>query len=360
MSPIDDFSLSWEFAIANANIRFFQSSLLARSKELFLSIRQQKKRFREDFQLEDLFIHYTIRGEDAFRDCVRSGPVIFVCFHLGPIAPLLAYISNHEIDITLLLDQSYFEKGAAHYDSIYHRYTEKRSLDHSFSILNAETKQAGARIASAIRQGSSLLLFVDGNTGVGGISRQDSRLCAVDFLGKKIFARNGVAYFSKLFNMPVVPAVTYFENSGDQVNYFLEFCAPVFPGKEMSKEQAAADVTRQLFSTLEKYVLKYPDQWEGWLYFHHFIDKGQLPAEEMQVEPGDALLPLRFASHRCSFFFHDGSYYLLNQLNYRHYAISNDVYKLLSNLREPQVIDKIISTDSIVQLLKRGILTKEI
>ena len=354
---ISDFLLSPEYVLTKANLNYFQPSLLSRSKELFVSIKKQQKEFRDPSQFHAPHITYQKRGSEAVLELVKKGPVIFVSFHMGPIGPLLSYISNHEIDFKLLFDQVHFEKWAERYLSMYREYTQKNGLKHLFEVLNVEEEQGGLNIADAMRSGSSLLLYIDGNTGSGGVNRQDSKLCNVDFFGKKIFARKGAAHFSRLFNAPIIPVTSYFEKQGEEMNYFLEFSDPVFPDRSVPKKQLIEDVTQQLYSILEKYVLIYPDQWEGWLYFHNFIDKSQIPLEEIEVSPDDKFLPLRFNDNRFSFIFHEGDYFLFDRVNYRQSVISEDVYKLLSSLQTLRVIAENIDGGSIIQLLKMGVLT---
>src|SRR6185436_1408835 len=105
----------------------------------------------------------------------------------------------------------------------------------------------GMQIARAIQNGSSLLLFVDGNTGVGGAGRQDEKLCRIDFFGRKIFARKGIAYFSRMFNAPIIPVVSYYEKSEEEKNYFLEFSDSIFPDKSIPKEEFGNKLTQQLY-----------------------------------------------------------------------------------------------------------------
>ncbi|HET6992013.1 MAG TPA: hypothetical protein VFJ43_11845 [Bacteroidia bacterium] len=358
-NDISDLLLSPEYAILKANLTYFRSLLLSHSTELFSSLKKQQNEFKEQFQLNALDLSYRKRGNEDFLDQLKTGPVIFVSFHMGPVGPLLKYISDQGINLMLLFDEFHYKKWANQYRSMYQEHITQKRSSQLFEILNTEELQSGMKIAKAMRDGFSLLLFIDGNTGVGGINRQDEKLCHIDFLGKKIFARKGITYFSRMFNAPIIPVVSYYEKPEEEINYFLEFPDLIFPDKSIPKEKFAEETIQQLYKILEKYVLKYPDQWEGWLYVNNFVDKSQITEEEIHVEPNYELLPLRFNSNRFSFVFENEKYFLLNLANYRHYSINEDVYKLLAGLQTLQVIPKNISTDSVNALLRAGILTKE-
>jgi lauroyl/myristoyl acyltransferase len=357
-SEINEVSLSPEYALVRANISHFIPQLAPNTKEIFLGIKDQKKEFRDPIRSYVHQLTYEKRSSEPLSELVKPGPVIFVSFHMGPVGPLLSYISDREIDFKLLLDDFHFEKWSGFFQSVYREYTDKKKLRHPFEVLNAEDPLNGLAIADAVRNGSSLLLYMDGNTGAGGANRQDSKLCQVDFLGKQIFARKGVAHLSRTFNAPIIPAVCYFEKRGEELNYVLEFCNPIFPDRSIPKKQFVKDTTQKLYSILEEYVLRYPDQWEGWLYFHQFIDKSKAENKEAEVSINDESLPLRFNDALYSFVLQNGDYFLFNQNTYQYSAITPDVYKFLSGLQKPEIIPQAVSTDSVIGLLKKGILIK--
>jgi hypothetical protein len=279
----DPFFLSEEYAITRANLSFFSPSLLKDSKEIYRSIKKQKE-LKDSFGLVNLDQPYLIKGGYNFSGRLGSGPFIFASFHMGPVGPLLSMLSNLQISFSLLTDDYSFKKYAERDQLTYLNYTESKKLYHDFEVLNVEDKRIGLQISRALREGKSIVLYIDGNSGIGGIERFDDKFDKVKFLGKEIIVRKGAASFSSKLNIPIVPVVSYLEQDEKGLHSVLEFCETIFPDSTLPKALYVNTTNQKIYSLLEGFVLKYPNQWEGWLYFDSFILKHQTPKHEIQSQ----------------------------------------------------------------------------
>lgn len=197
-------------------------------------------------------------------------PRIYCSFHLGAYRLINFLLLNHNIDYMLLISKDNMEQHGQIYKNFAARFKRLHNKGGSLDILCAEDERIGFKLIRALKKGKSILAYLDGNSGIGGLDRNDDRLVSVDFLGKKILARKGIAFIAHFLDIPIVPIISYRSNDETRT---IEMLPPMYSNKELSREAAAKASTQKLFDLFTSYLKKYPAQWGGWFYFNHFIDK---------------------------------------------------------------------------------------
>lgn len=278
-----------------------------------------------------------------------ASPSIFVSFHIGSYRAILALLIKKNLDIVLLMDPRAY---ALQSKDVLNQYENIKNLFQSSShivILPADKKDLALDILMKTRQGYSVLAFVDGNNGFGGSFKQDHSL-KVDFMGKDIMVKQGLAKLSHALSLNIVPIISHY----DDMRQKWEFHAPIVPSKGNKMEEYTQETMQNLYKILEAEVKRNPMQWDGWLYIHKFLaDKRET---EKCEETYDAEKSYKI-SNTVGFFCLEDHYFLINRSNYKIFEIPQPVYSVLkTSLKENHLDNDDISKYDLYPLYREQIL----
>ncbi len=262
---------------------------------------------------------------------------IFCVYHTGSYRAIMGYLAMLGYDFSLVIDKNVYDNQGESIKEVVEKVNTAYDVKSDFDLINAEDFDAAMRMVKRIREGKSLVLYIDGNTGTGGVFRHDEKLEEIDFFNKKLFARQGIAYISFLTNTPIVPVASYRERmEEDQIgldNVVLEFLPKIDPALVKSKKEYCLNTTQALYHCLEDLLRKYPLQWEGWLYVHKYLNENKLKEKEeinRVVEPSllssDDLL---FNEEKYGLFTFGKQYFLFDNTSYQTYVIGKEEFILL-------------------------------
>lgn len=215
---------------------------------------------------------------DSLWDAAAGKPTIFCTCHLGSYRLLGLLLTRLGMKFNLLIDtQTYTNQGERflriHGEAA--RYFGQPQSE--MGLIDAEQSSSGLQLIRTLKQGKSLVVYLDGNTGAGGVNRQDDKLVGVDFLGKPILARKGIAYLSMATQTPIVPIFAYRDGPyTNAMHVFDPVTTPPTPAAD--RDRVCATVTQQLYNDFSTMLGKYPAQWEGWLYVQKYLDMPRLRA----------------------------------------------------------------------------------
>lgn len=260
--------------------------------------------------------------DDFYKeDLETTSPSIFVSFHIGSYRAILALLIKKNLDIVLLMDPRAY---ALQNKDVLNQYENIKKLFQSSSnivILPADKKDLALDIFMKTRQGYSVLAFVDGNNGFGGSFKQDHSL-KVNFMGKDIMVKQGLAKLSHALSLKIVPIISHYDNMKQK----WAFHVPVVPSKENKMEDYAQNTMQSLYKILEEEVRKNPMQWDGWLYIHKFL------ADKTETKRCEDLYDAEKSykiNDSVGFFSLEDSYFLINRSNYKVFEIPKPVYFVL-------------------------------
>jgi len=241
----------------------------------------------------------------------------------------------------------------------------KKNIE-TLEILNAENSQIVLQAIRRLRSGKSLLFYIDGNTGVGGYYADMDKLIKIKFFNNDLYARKGIAFLSHFTQTPIIPVICIRTGWLSREIHFLD---PIKPNKETKKEEYNKKATQLLYSNLEKYVSKYPEQWEGWLYVHKFLDTRKFEKnyefkitkknnKSFNVNHKFILDKDRFAVLTYS-----NKNLLFDKQSFQLFPISNQFKETLSVFRKPAKISELkacslnVKENAIKELFEMNILT---
>ena len=259
---------------------------------------------------------------------------IFCTYHLGGYRAILAMLLNAGYPLTLVIDnrtltnqQEYIEKVSAQLN----QYNQDSA---SIEMLDAENPAIGRQMAGALYKGRSILIFLDGNTGVGGIYQRNNKQLRIQFLNKTIISRSGIATLAYATRTPIIPIISYYKTlDGAEIPHY--DCLPAIEPLGTSADVFVRETTQQLYDLLAAYLQRYVDQWESWFYFHKFLDFDAL-ATESTSEPMETGLAasVRFNEQRYSLFKIDRNGYLFDRQTYQAFPLPADAFEWLHQLEQ--------------------------
>jgi hypothetical protein len=293
----------------------------------------------------------------------KEKPVIFCTFHIGSYRLILPYLMQRGIKITILIDEQVASMQSEKFVELLREFREANNLsEDSFIIRDTSSGNIILSLLRDIKNGRSLLIFVDGNVGVGSNTPRQDSLSPLQFLGSTLFSRKGVGYISWMSACPIMPMVIY-RSSDDVWANVLNFSPLVTPSRDGGREQFCADVMKGLYSVLEESVLEHYRQWESWRYIERSLDISELA--NRICEPSDVVYNeeslMKFNRDRYLLAGYAENNVLFDRASYRSTFISDELRSVFDNLaRSPETIQCLLmhpqmSSGALKTMLKLGV-----
>jgi len=217
-------------------------------------------------------------------DDVKGGRrnAIFCTYHVGSYRLINIILHALDVPYSLVADHEFVTEQADEVRSLAWdlQSTYLKVEPKELEVLDAEQSSGAFKALRRLKEGRSLLFYIDGNTGVGGHTQDREKYIAVNFFGHELHARKGIAFISYSADIPIIPVICVRTGWLDRELHVLE---PIVPDRSLSRDEFCRQATQQLYSTLEKYLRNTPEQWEGWMYIHKFINTELLFQHEQQM-----------------------------------------------------------------------------
>jgi len=258
------------FHVCDANLRYFFPHLSRAQREAVIEeVLFQQRMALHDQKQHDLV--QTTRLHDLagiFSDGGTAGGHIFCTYHAGSYRLLFQFLLRAGADCVLFVaDNTLNTQGQSFLDDALDA-ARLRGWTGKLSTVNAQDRNSVLFGLRALRRGASLVIYIDGNSGVGR-NKDHGGLLPVRFFGQHLMVRSGIAYLSHLARAPVVPVLC--RRDADH-SLSLTFHPPIVP-EGIGREQYAAQTTQALYSLLEQSVADAPGQWECWLYVERYLKR---------------------------------------------------------------------------------------
>lgn len=356
-----------KFNIVSANLLNFLPALSFEEHEHF---------FRELMSYKALAVYESsvpsgisntvITGNADILKLATSRSFIFSHYHLGPYRAFLAFLTSRDIRIAVLVDDTVYQHQKESFQKDIDRVSEFYSKPFKIELISVGNPTSLIKIAQKIKEGISLVAYMDGNSGIGGITNINQDLyIPVNFLGVNINCRKGVALLSYITQTPIVPAIGFY---GHERQAHIQLYDAIIPDKQVypSREDYVVTTTLRLFQLLEEKVKCYPHQWESWLYVQKFVNIAalhQLVMKEREISPETATENvLLFFNHReFGLFKLDNVGYLLDKRRYENYPLDETQYELLYHLSQQSAFtwkNTALTEETQLFLLNRRIVKK--
>ena len=341
--------LNGQFALAGANLSNFLPGIdESFHAALFAGILMHRKLSILEQGRPEALEHLSTEGlDDALAARLSSEPCIICTFHTGSYRILNVFLGRAGIPFALVAGNAIIKKEGSELNRIFRECT-----GHDLPLINASDPRSVIRMMRELRQGRSLLFYIDGNTGSGEATRENNNSCIVPFLAGQLHARQGIAVLAGHAGVLVQPVVCY---RPDLENIRLKFFGPVHPAGKGDSSNAAA-LTRHLYQLAEPLISLYPEQWEAWLYLHKSAVIDQPGPSGTAVNIAET----RYQLDRNSFSLLTvgKKHFLMRKNTYSSFEIGEDLYNLLDRSTAHPIVADDQEKRVITQLLQENVLIK--
>jgi KDO2-lipid IV(A) lauroyltransferase len=311
-------------------------------------------RLGEEYLLNELL---AVEGEHGATNNFKQQK-IYCGFHLGSYRLIVGYLLSQGVDLALLVTNDVIEQQVENIMTLRDSYAESCPTFGTLKIINAESFQGINDAIEFYQQGGSLLIYIDGNSGVGGMNRHDSNLLTIPFLNKEVKARKGVAFLSHVLSAEICPLLIENKSDGSRL---VNLKKSIIPTKGHEKRRYIKETTQSLYQVLEQEIIKNISAWEGWLY----IEKSTCPPMKPCINHSQKHKSgLRKIATK-NLIFNDAIYKVLNypnasilmnveQLSYQ--VLSNNSARAIHLAQKHEDLQNMVSNDCISTLIQKDIL----
>lgn len=165
----------------------------------------------------------TIDDPNRMLDKAVNESVIFCTYHFGSYRQIHGFLARAGVRYVLPVTKDILDAQAQAYTASFEDVRNYFSTSANLEVINAEEHGAIRTLVQAVREGKSLVCYIDGNSGVrlhSGSSGNDG-LVEVPYMGGTVLSRKGIAYLSHLTSTPIVPVLSSEAESRVNTIYFL-------------------------------------------------------------------------------------------------------------------------------------------
>lgn len=279
-------------------------------------------------------------GDLGFLEDVKK-PRIYCTFHLGSYRMIPISLLKNNVDLAIVLAKDTLAEQSRSISKAHEELKKKLGLSNTLEFINAEDSSGVINMIKAIKNGKSLLFYIDGNTGVGGKKVDQSKLLPVNFLGGVIDARKGVAYIAHKYDVPIVLMLCHYV---DDENMEVKYYPPILPeGKE--SEASIKDTLQKIYDLFSEELVKYPSQWEGWLYVQDMLSPGSFKEQGEGLPPLDPQKTYHYNKKRFSYFQYRGRECILDKEIFQVYPVEKELIEILESQESFRVDLEVLPRD---------------
>lgn len=263
-----------QFAFFNANIGNCLPNIpYTAYSELFRKMQLNRRLCFHDTQHAAQRGFLTTTGWDTgWASSLCQTPGIICTYHMGSYRYINYLLALSGVPISMVVSGAAYADEHRELSKQYCKVTQAAGVELDMELIDATQPNSLWRMAKAVRLGRSLLVYIDGNTGVA--SKGHKNLVPATFLSRQIKARQGVALLAYRLGVPIYPVVCTRGEMDDpvanrQLTYRL--FEPIVPAYNGNMKDFIRKSTRQLYGILADAVRQAPCQWEGWLNIHQHL-----------------------------------------------------------------------------------------
>jgi lauroyl/myristoyl acyltransferase len=322
-----------DYLFTAANWRhFFGERSSDKVDDFFREYVFQKKLMELDFQtnLDWLLGNFELKGDLDFIKHKQTQPYIFASFHFGPYQMQGLVLSEIlKIKYAVLANSAlYLDQFTQFLTTKYNdpKAKGKEIILSKEDVVNPESLDALIQMRSKIKDGKSLLVYLDGMEGLTGYLDR-SKMLNIEFCGKKFFARKGIARIAHFLKTPVIPLITRRTSLGTSE---VIFAPPVDPRSTRKWQDFVQDFMQDSYSFFEPYFLETPEQWEVFDHLHMYFYENAPEYKTDTVLETPQTDFIIFNEEKFGVFKEIDTFYLFDKTTFGLFKISEPMAKFLS------------------------------
>lgn len=282
---------------------------------------------------------------------LRNKPFILCSMHTGSYRLLNLWLVQEKIPFALVMGSKVLRQQGEQFREIFCSYAGDTT---GLELIDAEQSRAGLQMLRALRAGRSLVLYLDGQTGVGGETADNKNNCTVRFLAQELYARKGIGWLAHVAQCPILPVLCLRKDGGEHVFHFF---SPIEQQERTDRDGFARLVTQQLYDRFGQVIANNPGQWEGWLTIHQ---TARIIADTSRRQYRDRKYGknIVFNSFCFGIFKTADQPMLVEKHRYLFYPIGTDLFELLQSCIAPGLSASDLSPGLLDALLAKRILCR--
>jgi hypothetical protein len=347
------------YAFTRANIRnllpdFEMSKYEQFFKQTFFN--QQISALEQD--VSEIIDSTLLSGDHEFL-LKDSGSRIFCTFHLGSYRLINSILTKFNKNYAILTDSRVIQEQSSSFLNSWKLVSDVYGTSSKFEIFDAERRDVLLKITRFLKENNRyLVVYLDGNTGVGGqLSPSDnSNLVEIPFLKAKIKSRKGIVFIANHLKIPIVPVLNY--RSGNKIT--LHFFDAIENSESLEKEDFCLRTLSALYNNFTDHLVLFPNQWEGWFYIHYSIVLSSV-VPSYTPSHNSAHNGYLFNSDQFTpFTYSNNSKYILDRFTYKSHQVNEETFNFIESIQSGNKnfggLSKSISSETINNLLNYRII----
>ncbi len=186
--------------------------------------------------------------------------------HVGPYRRTFLELIRRGYKVQLVLDAAGSVKV---YEQIKNYFAQMKTehLHENLQVINAEQPRSARQILRALKHNELVLIYLDGNTGVGGTEQANKHNVQVNFFGQKVSVRKGACHLAHIARSPIIPLLASWQN-GTPV---IDALTPVVPRRDVEIDDFCRAGMQALYAVSEEFIRARPEQFEEWFHLHRWL-----------------------------------------------------------------------------------------
>ncbi|WP_343672383.1 hypothetical protein [Chitinophaga sp.] len=282
-------------------------------------------------------------NEFNYEEIKKHLPALFVSYHTGSYRSAIAFLVKYNINVVLIADPLAYKYSLEKMLQQFQQVKDTFNSTSEFIVYPADRADLTLQIMGKIKQGYSVLAYIDGNAGSNGYLNRDNSQ-QIPFFGQEIFVRTGLPTMSFYLKVPIIPMLSYYD---ERLQPRWNVYDPIAPPKGEKSPAGYVDQSiRYLYGILENALQRYTMQWEGWMFLHRYLNIGPVAQGALLTETANISI-----NDKIGLFILDDRYYILNKENYKLMELDKEVFHLFDNKNRDAIIARPIAD---IQLLYKN------
>jgi lauroyl/myristoyl acyltransferase len=316
-------SLEWRCVDSKRRVKFL--NVVSNKRKLFKNsnyneddffsefVKFQKEMVKENHMANEINLDRKVKflGEENLQ---IENSAMYCSFRLGAFMLIPLMLLKKKVDVIVLVSKSSYNKTI--------NLLKENGLQDKLEIIIINEPLGFRKVIKESKKGKSFFCLIDAGAGLNKDRYEDKNTTVIELNGVKIKAMMGIPYLSYFLNIPLIPLFSY-RNSNDN---FIKVEKAIEIGNVKDRFDFSHKATHILWKKFEKYLNKYPTQWETLYYIHNYYP---IDNTEEKVLNNSQTTKYKFNDKLYDFIKIKNEFYLYNYDNLKSFLISEYLYTFL-------------------------------